>query len=880
MPTGPVAVTRSGAGRRRSPRRAPGVLALVVATVAATVAATVPEVGTRPARAEPGTTSRSQPPGSEKGSGSEEHSGGKGPVGWRTYRELDRLGAIRQSQHSGQYSSFSRSGSNDDGFEGSYSCLRTDEQGCVIAERAGAGEITSMWFTRQPWGDVTATGNIRIELDGRTVLDAPLTDVVNGELGAPFVWPLVGNAADTAGGAVIKVPMPYRESMRVTVDNNPHFYHVGYRSFADARGVDTFDPTDPARDVIRKLRRFGVADPKPESGTLESRRSDFSLAPGETVRLDPFHGPGRIDELRLRLPRVVAAPRVVDDGRAFGSDGGSSFTARVDPDNEGVRVTRRYDANVGAQVARLRVNGSPAGTWRSGPARPGKWGTQRIEVDEELTAGEEKIRISNEFRSAAVDVNEFRYEVHSKVDGEWVRTDVLDLGPGHPGEERAHDYRIDHEVAQRDSLHARLPGSDERVAESDSILRNTRLRISFDGRTTVDAPIGEFFGSGLGEYDVRRLMSSIDAGKGWYTSWWPMPFRHDATVELVNEGPVPIDEGTLRITTSPDGSDPGRRSGYFHATHHEGHTEPGSDWQFLSARGSGTFYGVTHTMRGRIPRAGAKSDGQPRSLATPRANQRNYLEGDERFYVDGSSSPAWHGTGTEDFYESGWYFRGGATFNMPLAGSPAHEHSGDGCRYDCTGAYRLLLSDAVPFTEELVAGMEHGPANNEPGVYSSTAYWYGGLASRSERTDVVELGDRASRIAHHYRATGETTEQLTATFEGGRNPGPHTRSTTSTTGEIGFRLRIDPNNSGVRLRRMSDQFHGGQRAVVRVDGRPAGTWAQPLGNESHRWLEDGFDVPPELTRGKSSIRIELTPVEDAPPWSAVRYSAFSRRTPE
>ena len=43
--------------------------------------------------------------------------------------------------------------------------------------------------------------------------------------------------------------------------------------------------------------------------------------------------------------------------------------------------------------------------------------------------------------------------------------------------------------------------------------------------------------------------------------------------------------------------------------------------------------GVTQTMRGAAP---------------------GYLEGDERAFVDGRL--AFHGTGTEDFYEGGWYF--------------------------------------------------------------------------------------------------------------------------------------------------------------------------------------------------------------------------------
>ena len=57
--------------------------------------------------------------------------------------------------------------------------------------------------------------------------------------------------------------MPYRAHMRVWVQNNPRFYHVNYRRFADATGVTTFDPNDQASDVIAILRRAGTANPKP-----------------------------------------------------------------------------------------------------------------------------------------------------------------------------------------------------------------------------------------------------------------------------------------------------------------------------------------------------------------------------------------------------------------------------------------------------------------------------------------------------------------------------------------------------------------------------------------------------------------------------------------
>src|ERR1043165_215762 len=72
----------------------------------------------------------------------------KGPIGWQVYRRMDQLAAMRPGAQARQFSSFDRTGGNDDGFAGTYSCLRTTPTGCVIAERTGPGQIDSMWFTR------------------------------------------------------------------------------------------------------------------------------------------------------------------------------------------------------------------------------------------------------------------------------------------------------------------------------------------------------------------------------------------------------------------------------------------------------------------------------------------------------------------------------------------------------------------------------------------------------------------------------------------------------------------------------------------------------------------------------------------------------------
>ncbi|GAA1976499.1 glycoside hydrolase family 172 protein [Amycolatopsis minnesotensis] len=797
----------------------------------------------------------------------------KGPVGWDVFRKLDGMERMRPGEQVRQFSSFDRTGGNEDGFNGVYSCLSHDPDGqCVIADAHGAGEISSIWFTYAA-NSVAAIGNIRIELDGRVVLQANLQDLVNGRKGAPFVWPLVGNSQDTMGGTVLKVPMPYTSSMRIVTQNNPHFYHVAYRQFADASGVRTFDPSDKALDVVNRLRGYGVNDPKPPAPGARTDTAGIALAPGASMSIPAAAGPRQISQLQLRLPQAVSSPMAYDDGRAF-APGSSSFTMAVSPANQGIRLTRRYDQGIGHQRANLLIDGKPAGEWTSGPSVRERWGEQTIEVPPALTAGKSRITVTNAFVSSDLDVNEFRYVAHSKLGADWALSDIIDIGPNHPGEEATHGYKILGGTWEGlGSSRFDVPAA--QVTATDQLLEGLRLRITFDGKTTVDSPVGEFFGSGLGKYATKTLMTSIDTTEnGAFTSWYPMPYGKNAKIELVNSSPVAVTAGSVAVTSAPDPSLPadlakGGTHGYFNATHHRADTVPGQEWNFLSAQGRGVFYGVTTNMRGHIPPGGV--------------HQMNYLEGDERVYVDGSRSPSEIGTGTEDFYESGWYFmdaeagnREGVTYSMPQAGLVSHESAADGCQYVCLNAYRTLMADAVPFGKGIEFDIEHGGDSDRPAEYSSTAYWYGNTGPSLEQSDLVDVADPASRALHGYTADTEETATVTSTFEGKGDRTPVTGTVSSSTGPVQFTVAVSQPNSGLRLHRVADQNTGFQRANVFVDNRYAGEWYQPLTNGFSRWLEDSYDIPASFTAGKAAVQVRFEPVDGAPAWTASRYTALSQ----
>ncbi|MER5705926.1 DUF2961 domain-containing protein [Micromonospora sp. NPDC002296] len=630
-------------------------------------------------------------------------SGDPGAVGWDVYRRLDRLPHLGSGSRTRQFSSYDRAGGNDDGFSGAHSCLRTDG-GCVIAEDHGAGEIESIWFTRDD-GAVDATGWIRIELDGVTVVDTGLQHLVDGGLGAPFVYPLVSNADQTSGGVTVKVPMPYRRSMRVTTQHNPLFHHVTYRSFADAQGIPSFDPADTATDVVNLLRAAGTRDPKPAQPGAATIGGTHTVPANGQVTLASLTGPRALTALRLRVPDASA---------------------------------------------------------------------------------------------------------------------------------------------------------------TDSRLGRLRLRITFDGRTTVDSPVAEFFGSGLGERSVRSLMSAMDtAPGGWYSSWWPMPFRTAVAVTLVNTDGVGLAGVGWEITSAPgtqwtDALAADGDAGYFTAQSRRGTTTPGQDWAVAEQCGRGRLVGVSQTMRGHV------ADG----------NTRNYLEGDERVHVDGSATPQLHGTGTEDFYESGWYFNRG-TYSGVFTGNPGHQLRTGGCPYECDAAYRLMIGDSIDYGTSLRFGIEHGPANDMPAEYGSTAYLYTQPTVGQALTDTVTVGDAASRAAHDYSDGAATQYPLTSVFEGDDDAATVSGQVRAATAPVRFRLAVTPDNQGVRLRRTGEQGAAGQQVAVAVDGVAVGTWSQPQGNGTQRWRSDEFVLPAPVTVGRSSVTVTLVPAVDRPGWTASSYTASS-----
>jgi hypothetical protein len=223
-----------------------------------------------------------------------------------TLLDVAQLPRLRPIAKMGFFSSYDRSGGNDDGVSGKYSFLRKENDGLVIAEVKGPGALTRIWtptWTRAAM-EVPVAFYFDGEKDPRLVL--PLKDLFSGQR-KPFVGELVGHGL---GGYYSYVPLEFAKSIKVVVRAKQfNFYEINYSIYQPGVPVRTFQPTDA----------FQSPTVKPE-GALVSRTS--SLAPGNTITIFETEKPGRIESLKLGPAGAFAGPnrdivlRITWDGAA------------------------------------------------------------------------------------------------------------------------------------------------------------------------------------------------------------------------------------------------------------------------------------------------------------------------------------------------------------------------------------------------------------------------------------------------------------------------------------------------------------------------------------------------------------------------------------
>jgi D-arabinan exo alpha-(1,3)/(1,5)-arabinofuranosidase (non-reducing end) len=287
------------------------------------------------------------------------------------------------------------------------------------------------------------------------------------------------------------------------------------------------------------------------------------------------------------------------------------------------------------------------------------------------------------------------------------------------------------------------------ASPEDLHLKKLVVRIFWDDEATpsVESPIGDFFGFGLGEYFLyQSIPLSVGADKA-LNSFFVMPFQKHARITVTNDGTQKVDSFYFNIDYRACAKPLPANTLYFHAQYRQAAPAKGwtNDWKdngdpkvndhpnldgegnyvWMEARGRGQFGGVTMSIL---------------------QNQDDWWgEGDDMFFVDGKSHPSINGTGSEDYFLGAWGF-GTRAFAYGLYGAPVKGDEKAGSR---TSVYRFHLDSPIAFTKSLKATIEHGRANHRSDNFCSVAYWYQ-TEPHAPFPQLPPVADRLPRV----RATG------------------------------------------------------------------------------------------------------------------------------
>ncbi len=248
-----------------------------------------------------------------------------------------------------------------------------------------------------------------------------------------------------------------------------------------------------------------------------------------------------------------------------------------------------------------------------------------------------------------------------------------------------------------------------KTKKMEQALRSTILHITFDNKTTVECPVGDFFATGYHLHTANTWYTRITAD-GTLSCFWVMPFKKGCTVRIENRGSQQVELVKGEITTGPYAWT--ENTMYFGSTwkqfsflrtgemkNNEGDGGP-FDLNYMEMNGKGVYVGDEITLFNTV--------------------YAWWGEGDEKVYVDNETFPSSIGTGSEDYYGYAWC-RPEPFTSHPFIAQP--DGSGN-FNPGYTNNIRFRGLDGIPFTKHLKFDMEMWHWARATIHYAPTTFWY------------------------------------------------------------------------------------------------------------------------------------------------------------
>lgn len=796
--------------------------------------------------------------------------------------KIDHLPKIYKEVFSEQQSSYSRDGGNADGFgtrnhagpnitgeasqflEDGSENPDFDISDRILLNLNQPGVVYRMWFTT--WEEVHPI--IKIYIDGEETPSYELDIFALGETKElrPYKGTLVFDQQQASGGSVSYIPIVFNKSIKVTGSGN-FYYNINYQKYPHGTELIKEDFENKLSTVKNVLENVGK-DPKFTEND-KTVNNDFSLLSGETKTLYESFNKETVTALEVNFNdfKVRDFFRNEHEDKGILTSKTISFNINVVPNVENKLVFKGVLKNTEQRVL-FGVDGKQLEEshlvfrnrrfggfeWRDGdyfadaemiiPAQP-KDNVQisiggnvelynlRLFTNDELN---NEIDFSNEATRKAINFKGTFTEV----------TKFLEYDP---------NTLIDKETWNE-------------IYHDEDIINEVFIKITYPdlGEATY-APVSSFFG--FGAYGLFKTLG-ITVGlreDGTMYSFYPMPFEAGIKIELINKSNYDFNNVSTKTSIENNQMQFGEY-GYFktefleHLHGTETALKTGEPMTFLETNGQGLVAGVTHSMAG----------------AYIGEHSRFHLEGDEQIYVDNSMSHAFHGTGTEDYYNGGWYFKTGVQTN-PLFGQSNHNYRE---MRDRTVMLRTHITDPIHFRSHIDFKMEHGGWNEsaDADVFVVT-YYYHLPYSSIEKVAYIDLTNSKDIDKYNYKAVSNIVKPIPAgtSYEGDKIK---TLTPFKTYNEVkdssSFTIPLEKDNKGIIIRREYLMKHISQAANVYVDNKLVGLWQSSFRNAYKNFVrQDEFYIPEEYTKNKETINIEFEVVsnDESDVWTEVFFEIYT-----
>jgi len=255
-------------------------------------------------------------------------------------------------------------------------------------------------------------------------------------------------------------------------------------------------------------------------------------------------------------------------------------------------------------------------------------------------------------------------------------------------------------------------------------LKKLVLRMYWDNEATpsVETPLGDFFGLGLGDYYRWESEALSVASTRALNCYFPMPFERHARITVANEG----QRSVLSFYYNLDyrafkRSLPGGTL-YFHAQFRQ--AQPNRGWTNQWLTNGDAAVNARKNLDGEGNYVWMEATGRGLFLGVTMSVLQNqdgwWGEGDDMFFLDGERHPSITGTGSEDYFLGAFDF-GEGPFSYRMYGAPVKGEERAGARWS---VYRFHFDSPIPFSKSIRATIEHGHANHRSDNFYSVAYWY------------------------------------------------------------------------------------------------------------------------------------------------------------